>query len=689
MTTYNTMNPVPSADARDRYDNSQVFDEFAAGSQLSTPDRLGIPRKTLKGMENEFNGNIISFQNQFASALQALGYEAVHLTYVPGSPLVVNRQTQLIDYLGSSYRVKTPATFPVTLTGTWATDAPLLLDVGDGAIRSDLANPALGSALVARANQVVTTVAALKALKKTSPSKYVAFQGSNFVSFYIRDDADTTTAETAPTVYVATDGARYKLNHNGFILAEQGGIIGDGTTVNTSAVLNGVNAAVTAAGATLVWRPVRYVCEAIALIPNQVWAGTPGLTELMAKNGLNADFVSSNFSVNTHKVSISGIRFNGNRANNTSGRTFGLKGGQPRLRNIAVINAAGTAMQTAFDIADGEMPSGFEGIFDGIILDSNGQHGWLYDGPTDSCINNLTIIDAGLQTDNTYYGFRATRNYRGNNIHTWNRGGTTNTPSAMMQIEASAPGCTGVNCHFEGGHTPLKVFASSCSFTASDYYATRGPYCIENYGLANQFHGVLGATSASVNPDYNGILCAGGNSRIDLSDVGCRTGAIDFTGSQGGNNITIVGWRATGIPFFGTPAANDTVDLLIGGGGGGQLRQKRFVAMTTLSTSVISETGTLGNANATLNYILDGAMVDLQATVAIIANGMGATAIRVTLPWTAARTFTFSGYDDSTNANIRGIITGGTNILRITSGAGTYVGANNVNLRVNGRFERS
>lgn len=128
MTTYNTKNPVPSSDARDRYDNSQVFDELMNGAAPNTPDRLGVLRQSWAGMETEFQ-----------MFLANSGLESTHLTYVDGTPLVASRPTQLIDRAGSIYRVKLPASFPVTLTGTWATDQNLLVDVGDAALRASLA----------------------------------------------------------------------------------------------------------------------------------------------------------------------------------------------------------------------------------------------------------------------------------------------------------------------------------------------------------------------------------------------------------------------------------------------------------------------------------------------------------------------------------------------------------------------
>ncbi len=52
MTTYNTGNPVPSGDAKDRFDNSQTFDEVINSQEYEAETRLGAKVKTLKWMED-------------------------------------------------------------------------------------------------------------------------------------------------------------------------------------------------------------------------------------------------------------------------------------------------------------------------------------------------------------------------------------------------------------------------------------------------------------------------------------------------------------------------------------------------------------------------------------------------------------------------------------------------------------
>jgi len=125
--TYSTGNALGSSAPKDLFDNASNFDEAMNSTSPSFDDRFGKRRQTWAGAEYEWQQIL---QNAF--------YEPVHLTYVDGTPLVVSRPTQLFDRAGSVYRIKTPATFPATLSGTWATDLPNVVDVGDASLRTDL-----------------------------------------------------------------------------------------------------------------------------------------------------------------------------------------------------------------------------------------------------------------------------------------------------------------------------------------------------------------------------------------------------------------------------------------------------------------------------------------------------------------------------------------------------------------------
>ncbi|MEW3774052.1 hypothetical protein [Pseudomonas aeruginosa] len=131
MTTYATGNPLGSKDPRDLYDNAENFDA-AMNDRVNTTwnDRFGVSRPTMKGYEEQFN-----------DWLDAQGFEPGVLEYVDGSPLTVDRPTQLIQRGDNIYSVKRPASFPVNLTGNWATDQNLLVAQVDQSLRQQLAEP--------------------------------------------------------------------------------------------------------------------------------------------------------------------------------------------------------------------------------------------------------------------------------------------------------------------------------------------------------------------------------------------------------------------------------------------------------------------------------------------------------------------------------------------------------------------
>lgn len=134
---YNTGNPVEpdgSDSPFDLHDNSANLDVWSNDrSRRTWPDRLGVDRKTYHGMEQDF----IEF-------LARQGYESVFLDY--GAGVTIDRQTQLVQRDGELYRVADIADLPLTLTGTWSTDAANLLAIGDASVRQALVqSPATGN----------------------------------------------------------------------------------------------------------------------------------------------------------------------------------------------------------------------------------------------------------------------------------------------------------------------------------------------------------------------------------------------------------------------------------------------------------------------------------------------------------------------------------------------------------------
>lgn len=153
MTTFNTGNAVPSADARDRFDNSQTFDEVINGGLTYYTNRIGNNVLSLKGMSDLFNADQLARTNAFeadqaereAAFQQFLDGTGWSLLGEYGAGVVITSHTQTVDYLGQPYSLKPsiPASLdaPYVTTGVWATEGVNFKLVGDNSLRQDLAGP--------------------------------------------------------------------------------------------------------------------------------------------------------------------------------------------------------------------------------------------------------------------------------------------------------------------------------------------------------------------------------------------------------------------------------------------------------------------------------------------------------------------------------------------------------------------
>ena len=93
--TFNTGNPIGSTDARDRLDNTENMDILENSVTLNEhPDRLGVMRKTRKGMELEHDNQMQSFESDFDSRLAGMAFTRVG-TFTSGATLTDMRQTLL------------------------------------------------------------------------------------------------------------------------------------------------------------------------------------------------------------------------------------------------------------------------------------------------------------------------------------------------------------------------------------------------------------------------------------------------------------------------------------------------------------------------------------------------------------------------------------------------------------------
>lgn len=170
MTTYRTGNAIGSADPRDLYDNSENLDELVnSQDKLSHPDRLGVPRKTWHGMEQEFQAAQADKQQRFNALLAASGYVFVG-DYAAG--ITVSEYNEVIrDTAGNLWRAASTTELPYTTDGTGMPEGGAFVSAGDAVLRNDLmGEPVNGQgALLVRGSVIyVNTIADLHALDTSS-----------------------------------------------------------------------------------------------------------------------------------------------------------------------------------------------------------------------------------------------------------------------------------------------------------------------------------------------------------------------------------------------------------------------------------------------------------------------------------------------------------------------------------------
>ena len=163
MTTYATGNPLGSKDPRDLYDNAENFDAAMNDrTNVAWRDRFGVSRKTWFGIEDQVN-----------TSLARSGFELPPLQYVDGSPLTVDRSTQIIERDGNLYSVKLPSSFPVVLSGNWSEDEVLLVVRGDQSLRQEITStsPSEGSSIIGNSTVSVSSVADIQNQTKRTDLK--------------------------------------------------------------------------------------------------------------------------------------------------------------------------------------------------------------------------------------------------------------------------------------------------------------------------------------------------------------------------------------------------------------------------------------------------------------------------------------------------------------------------------------
>lgn len=277
MTTYNTGNPIGSTAVKDLYDNAQNFDTLSTTTTLETvPDRLGVPRMSLHGFEQEAKRRFESIKFQ------------PPIPYAPGIEVTTSSLT--VDYLGVLYYAL-PSALPFT-TGAWnpAQWSPLqntnpgneLLVFDDYAAASAAAATLPDGQKIeapnaeGRVSRFDVQIGALvfkdyapDAIRMQSYLELRAYTGNasavdittlGIAGRFNFDSSDTATADNGGTTIVDTSGRRWKRAYSGPAWADWFGAKYDNTDESAIAA-----ACLSATGTLYVPDGKRLVCKNLAM----------------------------------------------------------------------------------------------------------------------------------------------------------------------------------------------------------------------------------------------------------------------------------------------------------------------------------------------------------------------------------------------------------------------------------------
>lgn len=225
MSRFNTGNPLGSDALQDLSDNAKNADLFSNDvNNRSYKDRFGRNRKTIHGMESEFNRDQKYRDDRFKEFLLSSGYQFVG-GY--GAGVELTEYNQLVrDENGEFWRLSGQMELPYITTGLGVPEDGALVSVGDTALRQELADPDKGAALVRYGDGTV-------AEKLDELISYTKLNPRNFgvVGDGVTDDSDAIDALLSYMQSIA------QIDHRGFNMRGTG-IDFSGLTCSVSRPIN-------------------------------------------------------------------------------------------------------------------------------------------------------------------------------------------------------------------------------------------------------------------------------------------------------------------------------------------------------------------------------------------------------------------------------------------------------------------
>jgi hypothetical protein len=179
----------------------------------------------------------------------------------------------------------------------------------------------------------------------------------------------------------------------------------DGTTDDTTAIINANNAVTGQGGGILRFPNGTCITGTITIFPNVYYQGEGrDATVVKAKASLNAAvFLGQNFATLTGTNATTGVggfaikdmTVDGNNANNTSGDGIQVYGYGFDIQNVSIRNTAADGLYTEWstnsNCPTNSPPDCMEAFFSNMLIHDYKGNGWVFKGPHDSQMNRVII----------------------------------------------------------------------------------------------------------------------------------------------------------------------------------------------------------------------------------------------------------------------------------------------------------
>lgn len=498
---------------------------------------------------------------------------------IAGNDAVINADAYIPDHLwvGTTLKFRHP-------DGTWGSAVNL---VGPAVSPTE---PPFSTALAAKADIAVVGIC-----RADIPTRTIPFQSFNATGYYAPGDLGQGApyvrgTSSGPGAIQDAAGTWWNISVANGTSVGWHGAKGDGTT-NDSAAFSAAFAA------TKIVRVGIGTFIANVVVPNGgSLLGTdrarsiikaPAGASSTAILGYEADVLIGTTTYDNTRganlVTITNLTVDGNKANvTTAGDGIRIWGYGLHLENLTIQNCFNRGIHTEW--TDGAVA--MEPTFRNIKIDTCGGHGWLFNGPHDAHVENITILDASQSADRAGYGLAVNfgpvgsyGNGRFYNVHVWHRAGKTNR--CALALYSNSAGNQFVGCHFEGTRQLVRLtgdnMLSACLMYAC--FGANGESMVVLSGNDNLIAGCKFGTSAlnntpnpngsgAPNPDVYAIYfgSSAGNKIVGCAFMGFQPRTpFHFATSAGVNSIvSCTGSVDSGgaTAFAGTPAATDEIDYV-------------------------------------------------------------------------------------------------------------------------------